>query len=371
MEAAVREAALRSGGVSDELLASVRKVKSLMADAAAAGMRARHARAFELFERALAVAEAELQPDSLVLSSILESLRCARSMHVRFAAGERQAGVNFCNSEMMAAAWRDPQILALSQRSLSLLHARWRNGTLDKLRVDETSVLFHESLGPHAGCDMYISTACTALGYWPPPVTDAAAEERVCFVYGALRTALMLDERGLLRDDADTGWPVAATGAAMPTQLQLQQQRSQNELAVLSICNLLRGALKPDMLKQLRAAGGLSHEEEAALRRLTQRQLTRLEQQKNADNAVGAADTTYSGRRFVAEMMDDLEAKGERALARHGLRACALPECEREEPEPKAFKLCSRCQNVVYCSKEHQAADWRHHKREDCTRPAA
>jgi hypothetical protein len=32
------------------------------------------------------------------------------------------------------------------------------------------------------------------------------------------------------------------------------------------------------------------------------------------------------------------------------------------EPHAKAFKLCSACMRVVYCTKEHQAADWPAHR---------
>jgi hypothetical protein len=37
------------------------------------------------------------------------------------------------------------------------------------------------------------------------------------------------------------------------------------------------------------------------------------------------------------------------------------------EPRPKAFKVCGRCKRACYCGEAHQAADWRRHKRDDCT----
>ncbi len=365
--AAAGEAALR--GVSDDkLLASVEKVQALMADAQAANKRARYGRAFELYERALAVAEAELAPDSIVLVCVLQQLVTTRIAHaVMTAPGARDtstAGSPF--SCTVQAAWRDdPQILALAHRTLALLHVRWRDGTLDKLRIDEMAALYHTPLGPQAGCGLYIHAASDAFNC-PPLVTRAAREERAWFVCGALRTTLTLDERGLLRDDADTRWPDAAAPAGTPPPLPLTL-RSLAEITLLrSICILLQGALQPELLTQLRATCGLSRDEEAALRRLTQRQQIRLEQREEAGNAGPAA--TFGA---LAATLDSVQAKGERAIARHGLRACALPQCERVEPEPKAFKLCSRCQHVVYCCKEHQTADWRRHKREDCTRPAA
>ncbi len=360
----------------EKMAESVRKVKALMADAEAATARARHARAFELYERALAVAEAELQPDSLVQAQLLRLLQSTRIWHVAMTAGTREAFVAGMPTpaSVLEPMWRDdPTMLALAQRSLSLLHARWRDGTLDKLRVDESLALYDEPLGPHAGCGMYIIVTAAAF-HWPPPLTRAAAEERAWFVYGALHTTLLLDERGLLRDDAHTGWPDNAAPDGMPPPRPVPaahdaQLRSLEELNLLRcICKVLHFALVPELLTQLRATCGLSHGEEAALRRLAQRQSARLERQEGAGIA-GGNTAALSG--VVAKAVNGMEAKGERALARHGLRACALPDCERVEPEPKAFKLCSRCQHVVYCCKEHQAADWRRHKRADCTRPAA
>jgi hypothetical protein len=43
-------------------------------------------------------------------------------------------------------------------------------------------------------------------------------------------------------------------------------------------------------------------------------------------------------------------------------RTCALPGCGTREAHPAHFKSCSACRTVVYCSKEHQTADWPCHK---------
>jgi hypothetical protein len=51
--------------------------------------------------------------------------------------------------------------------------------------------------------------------------------------------------------------------------------------------------------------------------------------------------------------------------ARHGLRRCALPACDAQEPHPKLFKLCGRCRGVAYCCAAHSVEDWKRHKRED------
>ena len=50
-------------------------------------------------------------------------------------------------------------------------------------------------------------------------------------------------------------------------------------------------------------------------------------------------------------------------IAKHGLRDCALPSCSKTETTVKEFAGCSGCRSVVYCCPEHQALDWRAHKK--------
>ena len=50
-------------------------------------------------------------------------------------------------------------------------------------------------------------------------------------------------------------------------------------------------------------------------------------------------------------------------IVEHGLRDCALPSCSKTEESVKEFAGCSRCRSVVYCCAEHQALDWRAHKK--------
>jgi hypothetical protein len=38
---------------------------------------------------------------------------------------------------------------------------------------------------------------------------------------------------------------------------------------------------------------------------------------------------------------------------------CFLPECDLEEPSPRAFRACSGCEIAHYCSVEHQKRDWK------------
>ena len=49
--------------------------------------------------------------------------------------------------------------------------------------------------------------------------------------------------------------------------------------------------------------------------------------------------------------------------ATHGLRDCALPSCAKTEKTVKEFSLCAGCRAQVYCCLEHQALDWKAHKK--------
>ena len=57
------------------------------------------------------------------------------------------------------------------------------------------------------------------------------------------------------------------------------------------------------------------------------------------------------------------DARRRADIAKHGLRDCALPSCSKTERTVKEFAGCSGCRSVVYCCLEHQALDWRAHKK--------
>ena len=59
----------------------------------------------------------------------------------------------------------------------------------------------------------------------------------------------------------------------------------------------------------------------------------------------------------------EFEARQRADIAKHGLRDCALPSCSKTEKAVKEFAGCSGCRSVVYCCLEHQALDWRAHKK--------
>ena len=59
----------------------------------------------------------------------------------------------------------------------------------------------------------------------------------------------------------------------------------------------------------------------------------------------------------------EFEARQRADIAKHGLRDCALLSCAKTERTVKEFAGCSGCRSVVYCCLEHQALDWRAHKK--------
>ena len=73
---------------------------------------------------------------------------------------------------------------------------------------------------------------------------------------------------------------------------------------------------------------------------------------RNIDEGIAATNQlTTSLRKEAAEV-----------AAAGRLRACALVECAACESHEAQFKRCAACKSVVYCSKEHQVADWPAHK---------
>ena len=69
----------------------------------------------------------------------------------------------------------------------------------------------------------------------------------------------------------------------------------------------------------------------------------------------GIAESEQSHAEFEARKCAD--------IAKHGLRDCALPSCSKTEKTVKEFAGCSGCRTVVYSCLEHQALDWRAHKK--------
>ena len=316
----------------------------------------RVARSVELYERALAAADADatLPCDSLLVSIVLDSLVEARvsSAQLPVVSEGSSAGI-VIDKAARVAAWRsDPRALTLSQRALALLLARFDAGTLfapltpvERSACDVIHLHYGDPPGalPSPRASRLFAVATDTVFFWPP-LSDAAAEEaRLRGVAAAARALLTLHAHGVMHEGRHTNGVLLLSGDI-----------------VALVMGLLRKALDDTatggLLLKLRATCGLTRKEEATLRQTVLPAVTQM---------------TITSHGDAKARWQAYERRAAEDVARHGLRACALPGCGATEPQPKVFKVCSRCRRACYCSAAHQQQDWRRHKREDACAAAA
>ena len=80
-------------------------------------------------------------------------------------------------------------------------------------------------------------------------------------------------------------------------------------------------------------------------------------------NVLRARGVLQTGVATFEQISAEFDARTRADNAKHGLRDCALPSCSKTEKTVKEFAGCSGCRSVVYCCLEHQALDWRAHKK--------
>jgi hypothetical protein len=296
----------------------------------------RLARALELYERAAAVADATLPRDSLVTAFCLGR---AKNTCMNQACDSCD---NPLAPDMMQVAWqRDERLPSLSRRCLMLYDARFCAGTLFTPTPEERAFFADDWMpAPLQGAVMFWTCAQEAAAFWPPVRVRAKEEARLHAIYDAVRAALEVVSRGLLHG-----------GAAALAQVCVSPVAT----AAFFRANLLKFVLSDvggDLLPEtMRRVCALSRAEKAALYRMV-------------DWGVSSDITSSESSRLLASLAERQQTAAA-DVARHGLRACALPDCAQTEPQPKAFKLCSRCRAVMYCSAVHQQQDWRRHQRAD------
>jgi hypothetical protein len=165
---------------------------------------------------------------------------------------------------------------------------------------------------------------------------------RLHAVYGALRAALETEARGMLERSPRTGqaWPASSFVSYLKSSLYI----------------LVTATLRDEagLMLRMRLTCGLSPAEETALRQLAER------------HKAWGEPTLQELWMKEKDTRVELQQAAAADAARHGLRRCALPSCDAQEPHPKLFKLCGRCNAAAYCCKEHQTEDWKRHKRENC-----
>ena len=308
----------------------------------------RSERAVELSLRLVAAADEVLPPDSLGVAWALTDAITAYNIRL-----SREVPA----PEYVAARRRlldeDGPLLPLSRGCLTLLHRRWRAGTLFSPSVVEEMLLFASSGAERAGLrrdadaedvrahialdalSMFATAALAALRLWQPARSGAELEDRVRAAHGVLAAAAALDAQRTV--------PGRFMGVRDDPLLQ-------GKFAELHA--LFRVALfgEPRVLRVLRTACGVSSAEKRALQKLTER--------------IGAHGKHSAAKPLTQAWDVRRAAMSADDVARHGLRLCALPGCGAREAHPKHFKLCGRCKAVVYCSPAHQHEDWKRHKRE-------
>jgi hypothetical protein len=231
----------------------------------------RIARAVELYERALAAADADpaLPRDSLLVATVLQVLVVARVKSATHALMPEGAALTD-NPALFAAhtaAWRtEPRALALSQRLLALMLARCDAGALFAPLTpierrasgteEEHTQQLRETPGglplQRAQC-LFLAAADAVVG-WPQLSNPVAEAARVCGVAAALRAALTLYQHGYVEEGRRVrGLTLTAKTATVVGRL---------------LCKVLgRDATSSaGLLRALRATCGLTNKEEATLR---------------------------------------------------------------------------------------------------------
>jgi hypothetical protein len=344
------DCAAASGSASPTAAQTVTTLLQLKREASKASQLFRTGRRHELLERALAAAQAApalRKASTLIVASLVDEMADARVGDAVF-----RKQMHASEAELAATLTAGRHVLhiyateseSLKQQCLDLLHARWRAGKLFVPTADERTFFAAWRMPTELiGAELYISIAAAVVQTIIPPRRTAAEQEaRLRCVYGALCVALELDARGCFghrgRARGNTTW------AQLPGDCVIVHDLGGDGL----ITNALRADPDGGPLHGLRAVCGLSGAEEAALRALA----AHIESIRDADD--NETDSLALLGSLPQYRVDD--------VARHGLRTCALPECGKTECEPKAFKLCSRCRRVCYCSSAHQHQDWRRHK---------
>jgi hypothetical protein len=293
----------------------------------------RNARVLELYERALAAAEASLPPASLVLAFFLVETADAR---VRAADGVTRAMLTRPEdyNRLHTDAWRkEEQALAMMDRCMALLLGRWRAGSLFTHAPEEAAFFSTESL---VSAELLISCANNALCYGPPLRGPAAVDALMQGLHGSLLALLELNARGVMAN-----YPPSTSGQKMHILLK----------------NVFNNPACAAILARLRLV--LSRQEELELRQLAQR------------FATWATETAG----VIPAIAVTLQQRATADVARHGLRRTGAARC-RAAPRKSRTPGSSSCAAAAAApptaarSTARRTA-WKRHKRQDDCKAAA
>ena len=315
-----------------------------------------HARAVELYERALAAAEALGQPDCLIVASLRQMLLAERwKMTFAVRSGEDDASKYAAALAKLALALEAhlPAVLETLERRRAQGTLRagrcrahevaWSAGYLQaEARARSTDeVVFGAAVqrdfddvrvslqALYIGVATYFAAAHTNINTWilfaAQNGPQHASLPALCltFIKHALQFALQAES--LIHSDQTT-----------------EVLTSEEYFFLDSFRTILLPRLQPEAPL---CAGVL-----AAWRNL-ERNGPLLHKLLDEEMRAGI-------KSFDAACADAQAAKD----ARKPLRACALPACGAREAHAAHFKKCGACGGVVYCSKAHQAEHWPAHK---------
>jgi hypothetical protein len=348
------------GGLRTSAADTVSTLLQLYKAARVAHKIGRRTRCLELCGRALAAAEASLPFDSLIWTPLLDqAVTCRNVMAAEVAAAQGTPR----HAELVVEAWRsDAQLLVLSRKTLMLCDARFRAGTLFTPTPEEGAFFGATHIPAHfAGAVAYLFRVKELLFKWPPPSTHAENTTRMRIVHRAMQVCLEAERRGFLHShEPHVGLPPQVyTNLTGESEDAAPDGSSAFCLLAHILLTTALDASRDGLWNELCATCVIPAAEEAALRQLAERNHAAMQRTQEVLHQMVNSTLAERRQRAVAD------------VARHGLRACALPECHQTEPEPKTFKVCGRCRAVCYCSAAHQQADWRRHKREDGCKAAA
>jgi hypothetical protein len=187
----------------------------------------------------------------------------------------------------------------------------------------------------------YLNRAADVVCWWPQECADENDEEEenrlLRAVHGAMQAALEINRIGF------TQWRDPST-VLMQQQPRTPEQASHFTSAIVLIRatyhDLLNYALSTSTggacWRRLRVTCAIPASEEAAL--------LQLAEQSPAELRAALADTANSSEVTDLVMHNVSAARQQRAaadMARHGLRACALPECARRRSRSRRRSRCA------------------------------
>ena len=294
-----------------------------------------HARAVELYERAIAAAEALRQPDCLIVAS-LRAWCLETQYYMAVSAGEE-------SDDSTSDAYADALLNELLPGVLETLERRRAAGTLQPGRCrahevawcadfrraeggpvpDEAAGLSQAQL---VGVRLYFLTARTAatssLAWLEAAPGEAPLLDRcLAFVEQALKLALQ-------RQHSET-----ATLATAHEPLFLDEFRTR-----------LLPYLEPEKPRCARVLAAWRDVERSGILDVVPFGTVRKQKKQNERHMKSLADA---------------QAAKDAGVPR---RTCALPACGAREAHVGHFKRCGACGGVFYCSKGHQAEHWPAHK---------